>query len=94
MKKLDISISKAQLMRFVVSFSEDMRPSVSATIALLTEENKHVADFDISTLSWQEDHKFEMPLEMINPIKKIASALEHVIIEHLRVGQLALPERI
>lgn len=90
MKKLDISISKAQLTGFDVKFDETGAPRVTACIALLTEENKHVTDFNIFTHSWNDDQKFELPLNMIEPIQKIAMALEHVIVEHMREGQLAL----
>jgi hypothetical protein len=90
MKKLDISISKAQLTGFQVRFEDDGQPRVSATIALMTEENKHITDFEISTHSWQEESKFSLPLEMVVPIQKIAGALEHVIVEHIRDSQLKL----
>ena len=63
---------------------------VSATIALFTEEQKHITDFQISTNSWNKEHKFDLPIEMITPIQKIAGALEHVIVEHIREGQLKL----
>lgn len=90
MKKLDISITQAQLTAFSVQFEDDGEPRVSATIALLTEEKKHITDFVISTHSWNEETKFKMPLEMIVPVQKIAGALEHVIVEHMREGQLKL----
>lgn len=93
MKKLDISISKAQLVGFNVSFDDEAgTPEVSATIALLTEEKKHITNFVISTSSWNEETKFDLPIEMIVPIQKIAGALEHVIVEHIREGQLKLNE--
>ena len=90
MKKLDISISKAQLTSYTVRFGEDGEIRVEATIALLTEQNKHVADFQISTHHWNDEAKFPLPLKMYNPIKKISEALEHVIVEHIREGQLLL----
>ena len=89
MKKLSINITKAQLTGFTVSFEEkDM--SVSANIALLTEENKQISTFNISTDSWRDENKFELPIAMIVPIQKIAAALEKVIIDHVREGQLKL----
>lgn len=95
MKKLEISVTKAQLTAFNVSFEADGgKPRVEATIALLTDENKHITDFQISTYSWNEEKKFELPLEMIVPLQRIATALEHVIIEHVRDGQLSLGEAL
>ena len=90
MKKLDISITQAQLTAFSVTFEEDGTPKVSATISLFTDERKHITDFTISTHSWSDESKFDMPLTMVLPIQKIAGALEHVIVEHMREGQLAL----
>lgn len=94
MKKLDISITKAQITAFKVIFDDESTPQVSATIALLTDHNKHVTDFEISTHAWSEDKKFILPFEMISPIKKMAGALEHVIIEHVREGQLKLTDAV
>jgi len=90
MRKLNIEISKAQLTGFSCCFEEDGTPNVSATIALFTDGPKHITDFQISTNSWNKESKFDLPIEMILPIQKIAGALEHVIVEHMRDGQLKL----
>ncbi len=88
MKKLKIEISKAQLTNFSVQFNEDGTPKVMTTIALLTEENKHITYCMISTDSYNYDTKFDLPIEMITPIQKIAQVLENVVIDHRRDSQL------
>jgi hypothetical protein len=90
MKKLDIAITKAQLTGFGVRFDEDGEMRVEATISLMTELNKEITTFTISTHSWQDENKFLLPIEMVMPVQKIAAALEHVVIEHIREGQLKL----
>ncbi len=90
MKKLNIEITKAQLTGYTVTFNEDGLPNVSASIALLTENLKEVTTHTISTNSWRDEDKFELPLGMITPMQKIAVALEEVIVNHMRDSQLKL----
>ncbi len=43
----------------------------------------------ISTNSYSYN-KFDLPFEMIQPIKQIAVALEHVIVKYINAGQKQL----
>jgi hypothetical protein len=92
MKKIDIQITKAALKSFSVEL-QDKKPVVSASIALLTEGGKVVTDYSISTDSWQDENKFELPMECIAPIVELARKLELVVTKHCRDSQLALPAK-
>lgn len=89
MKKLDIQITKAALKSFSVELQEK-KPVVSASIALLTEGGKVITDYTISTSHWQSENEFELPVECIAPIIKLAEQLETVVTKHCRDSQLAL----
>lgn len=86
MKKLDIQITKAALKSFSVQL-EGEKPSVTATIALLTEGGKQITTYCISTSSYNERDQFELPLDVIGPIIQIAKSLEHVVTKHCRDAQ-------
>lgn len=90
MKKIDIQITKAALKSFRVELNEK-KPVVHASIALLTEGGKQITDYSISTDSWQDENKFELPIECIAPIVKLAQQLEAIVTKHCRDSQLALP---
>ncbi len=92
MKKIDIQITKAALKSFSVEL-HDKKPVVSASIALLTEGGKVVTDYSISTDSWQDENKFDLPIECIAPIVELARKLEAVVTKHCRDSQLALPAK-
>jgi hypothetical protein len=90
MKKLKIEITKACLTGFDVKFDEHGTPDVGVNIALLTDQDKEITTLRISTSSWRDEDKFELPIGMITPIKQIAAALEEVIVAHVREGQAKL----
>ena len=89
MKKLDIKITKAQIESFLVTLKEES-PEVSATIALLTEGGKKITSYSISTDSWNEVNKFELPQEMIMPIMLIMRELEALVVGHVKTNQKLL----
>lgn len=89
MKKLDIAITKAQLVSFGVKL-KDGRPEVDASIALMTEGGKQITTYSIYTDEWHSD-SFELPIEAMPLIGDLARVLEAVAVRHCRDGQLALP---
>lgn len=90
MRNLDIKINRAAITGFDVRLSEDGLPNVSVNIVLMTEQGKEVTTHQLRTNGWREEDKFALPLVMIDPIQRIAAALEEVVVNHLRDGQLAL----
>ena len=91
MKKIDIQITKAKINSFSVELKEDL-PVVSATIGLLTEGGKQITTYTIYSQNWNEDQKFDLPIEMIIPIKTIMDDLEKIVVKHLRNNQLQITE--
>lgn len=89
MKKLEINISKACLKSYTVELKEG-KPEVSATIELLTEGGMAVTTYTVSTDSWQDKNKFELPMSAIMPIIDLAKVLESVTVQKCRDSQLAL----
>ena len=91
MRKLNIEITKAQLLSFSVDFDfKDNKLDVGTTLALLTSGGKKITSYTISTSAWQDETKFVLPIECIPHIKHIAKALEEVAVKHCRDSQLAL----
>lgn len=90
MKKLNIEITKAALTGFEVQFQENGTPHVTASLMLMTEQGKEVTTHQLRTNAWRDEDKFTLPIVMIDPIQRIAAALEEVVVNHLRDGQLAL----
>ena len=88
MNKIDISINQAKIIGYEVRFNEDEMPDLTATIGLFAG-NKQISTFSLSTKSW-EDKVFELPVSVINPIKKIAGELETILIRECSasLGQL------
>lgn len=89
MQTLNISISKAQLDGFQVTLEDNM-PQVTATISLLTAGGKKVTSYSIASNHWQDNLKFQVPLEMIPPILSIAEALEKIVTDHCQSTALKL----
>jgi len=77
----NIKIENAELESFSVSLGKE-KPEVNATIALMTAGGKKITSYTISTGSWNDEQKFELPLEIIAPILGIAEILEGVVAEH------------
>ena len=89
MKKLDISITKAQLVSFRVQL-KDLKPEISVSIALLTEGNKAITEYTISTDSWNSKDSFELPIEVLPLLGNVARILEAVAVKHCRDCQKGL----
>ena len=89
MKKLNINITKAQILSFRVELA-DGQPEVSCTIGLFTDGGKKISDYSVSTNSWQDENKFELPIELLPMIGDTMRILEGVVVRHAREGQLAL----
>lgn len=92
MKKLDVAITKAQLIGFTVGLNTEGGLDVDATITLLTAQGRTVTNHTIGTKSWGDENKFELPLDAIQPIKDIAKALEGVVVKKYQERYLALAE--
>ena len=80
MQKLDINITKAEISSFSVELGKDI-PTVSATIKLLTDGGKTITTYSIMSNHWEKHLAFDLPLEMIMPIKNIARQLEVIVSE-------------
>lgn len=90
MRQLNINITKATLKSYTVELEEG-KPVVSATINLLTEGGMEVTTYTVSTQSWYSDkNKFELPIEAIVPIVKLAKILENATVTKCRDSQMAL----
>ncbi len=89
MKKLNITISKAQIVSFSVELQED-KPKVSATIALLTAGDNVISTYGISTDAWNDKNKFELPVSMVGPILEIMHDLEPIVVKHCMGEHLRL----
>lgn len=89
MKTLNIQITKAQIVSFRVEL-KDNQPEVSASIALLTEHGKPIATYSISTDSWNERDKFELPASMVGPIVDILRDMEPIVVKHCMGDHLRL----
>lgn len=89
MKKINVSITKAQIISFSVSLSSG-EPTVSATIGLFTNGGKGIAEYSISTSHWEDEKKFELPMDMHAPILEIMAQLEAVVVRHMNKNQKAL----
>ena len=81
MKTLDISIRKAKITSFSVDLNDE-GPRVNATIALLTEGGKEITRYSIGSSHWEDNLKFNIPVEMVGPILDIARVLEGIVTEH------------
>lgn len=89
MKKLDIAITKAVLQSYTVELKEG-KPTISATIELMTEGGMAVTTYRVATDAWEKKDQFELPLSAIPPIVELAEILEGVVVRHCRDRQLAL----
>ena len=81
MQTIEIKISKAKIESFSVVLKDDF-PVVSASIGLYTDEGKSITTYSISSDHWQEQLKFDLPIEMIEPIKEIGRRLEKIVSSH------------
>lgn len=90
MKQLNISITKAALKSFDVSIDDKGKPNISATINLMTDGGKVITTYTISTNSWTEKNKFDLPLDAIEPMARLARILEGVVVRHCNDSQKGL----
>lgn len=89
MKKLDISITKAQLQGFTVTLDSEGKPSVSASLALLTEGGKKITDYSASTWAYSGE-KLDVPPEAFAHLGQAGKLIEESIVKHCRDSQLTL----
>lgn len=79
MKKIDININKAKILSYSVELKEE-KPEVRATIGLFSGE-KQITTFNLTTETWYSTAvQFDLPWELISPIKEIAQQLETILI--------------
>lgn len=88
MKKIEISITKAQLTSFEVKL-EDGKPVVNVTIALLNPANEVITTYTIFSDDWHSK-KFELPIEAMPLIGGLATIFEGVAVRHCMGSQLAI----
>ena len=77
MNNIDIQITKAQLKDYTVTMSDGL-PQISARIALFTANDKEISTFSISTENYYQTTRFDIPIEMMQPITDIAKRLENI----------------
>lgn len=89
MRKLEINITKAVLKSFIVSMPDEKGkpPEITASIGLLTDGGKEIADYTISTNSWRDEDKFDLPMRAFAPMAEVAKILEQVVVKHCNEGQ-------
>jgi hypothetical protein len=86
MKKININVNKAEIKSFSVELNEG-EPEVSASIGLFSEGGKQISTYTIATNSWNEETKFDLPVELVSPIMSILEVLEKVLVTHLNSNQ-------
>jgi hypothetical protein len=89
MREINISVTKAQIKGFQVQLDND-EPQVTASIALLTEGGREIANYTLSTNHWKEESKFDLPVRLVAPIVDIMAELEKVVVTHCNNSQLSL----
>lgn len=77
MEKVDIRITKARIISYMITLEENF-PEVAATIGLYTEDDKKVTSYSISSASWRSE-RFDVPVQMIESIKMIGRELEAIV---------------
>lgn len=92
MKRIKVEITKAELSSFIVSMGEGA-PSVTASISLYTENGVKVSDFSISTHGYGAGPKFDLPLDMVQPIVDIAKSLEAITTRQCSSALKLLPKK-
>lgn len=95
MREIKINITKARISSFQVTLDKEY-PRVSATIELLTAGGKTITSYSVSSDHWQKEMKFDLPAEMVFPIREIADRLEAIAREHCETSimRLAAPTDI
>jgi|GEM_PF-7088678 len=91
MRTIDIQITKAKLMQFTANFNEDDTLDLSATLGLMTEAGQQISTYSLNTRTYYEN-KFNLPLNVIEPIFEIAKEIENVATNQCKNHHLQLPE--
>lgn len=89
MREIKINITKARIVSFVVTLDKDI-PKVTATIELLTDGGKSITAYSIASDHWDKNMKFDLPIDMIFPIKEIAHTLEWIVADHCKYSTIQL----
>lgn len=89
MEKINIEINQAKLINYRVELKDD-RPSVTACIGLYSGEKK-ISEFSLSTENYYGGIQFELPLNLVNPIMKIAQQLQTITIAECSKTLMELP---
>ncbi|MDD5551469.1 MAG: hypothetical protein PHS34_09430 [Candidatus Omnitrophica bacterium] len=93
MKKIDIQINQAKILGYEVKLNED-KPEVAAEIGLFSGEKK-ITTFRLTTENYYSNSvMFELPYELIEPIKQIAQELETILTRECNksLGRLPMPK--
>lgn len=89
MKKLDINITKAELVSFSVTAKKG-EPEVSATIALMTEGGKTITTYNVTTHPWNDKDKLDIPVSALPLIGQLAVIIEEQAVKQCRDAQLGI----
>ena len=90
MNKINIEINNAKLLSYQVDLNDDM-PEISATIGLYSGE-KQISTFSLRTQKYYGNSlQFEIPFELIIPIKEIAQQLENILTRECNKQLCQLP---
>ena len=81
MRKLDININQAKLLKYVVELKDD-KVEVYASVGLYSGKKK-VSEFSIGNQSYYSV-RFDLPIEMIDPIMALAKQLEAIVVRECR----------
>ena len=91
MPKMDIQINQAQLKRIALVFVKDNAPpTVIAYLSLMAGE-KEVTEFQLSTGGFCGYEKMEIPLDVMEPIAKLATAIETIAATACQAAMNLLP---
>jgi hypothetical protein len=89
MRSINIEITKAKLEGFTATFDSDDTLHLSATLALMTENGEKVSAYSLNTRTYYEN-KFNLPINVIEPIFKIAQEIEIIATKQCRSHHLEL----
>ena len=93
MKSIDISITKARIKNVMIWYKPDsVLPRVNAGIELLTANGEPITTYDIDTESYDKNKKFDLPIGLVDPIKKMLLELEDVVTKHCNERMKLLEE--
>ena len=80
MRNLNIRITKAKIKSFSVEFREDYEPIVNVSIELLSDNDEAITTYSIS--NYYGMNKFEVPINLTEPIVKMLDEFEKIASEH------------